>query len=135
MSDVIVNDKDLLDRLIRVGDKLPQVYRESVRTRSEPLVEEMRRRIHNVSGDLAKSIARQMRRGERGIWEAARVGPTWPRGAHGYLVEFGHALVKGGKVIGNVPAHPYVRPAAEACEAEFIEGVTADIKKAVEAVL
>jgi thiamine phosphate synthase YjbQ (UPF0047 family) len=91
--------------------------------------------LNNVSGDLSKSIKVQMRRGERGIWEAARIGPTWPLGAHGYLVEFGHALVKGGRVIGSVPPHPFARPAADACEPGFIEGVTADIKKAVEAVL
>ncbi len=32
----------------------------------------------------------------------AVVGTAWPEGAHGHLVEFGHELVRGGKVIGHV---------------------------------
>jgi HK97 gp10 family phage protein len=32
-------------------------------------------------------------------------------------VEYGHKLVRGGKVVGDVPAHPFIRPAYEASEA------------------
>jgi len=32
---------------------------------------------------------------------------------HAWLVEFGHALIRNGQVIGHVPAHPFMRPAKE----------------------
>lgn len=40
---------------------------------------------------------------------------------HAHLVEFGHVLVKKGKVIGYVPAHPFLRPAVQKRVEEAIE--------------
>lgn len=42
------------------------------------------------------------------------VGPTWPAGAHGHLVEFGHQLVAWGhKTDKRVAPYPFLRPAAD----------------------
>ena len=32
---------------------------------------------------------------------------------HAHLVEFGHDQIKGGRVVGHVEAHPFLRPAKE----------------------
>lgn len=43
------------------------------------------------------------------------VGPRWPDGAHGHLVEFGHEMVtRSGRKVGHVRAHPFMRPAIAA---------------------
>ena len=47
------------------------------------------------------------------------------RAAHAHLVEYGHALVRSGKVIGHVPAHPFWRPAIDA----NFQGVLSDVTK------
>lgn len=39
---------------------------------------------------------------------------------HAWLVEFGHTLVIDGKVVGKVPAHPYLRPAVDQVMAEAV---------------
>lgn len=47
--------------------------------------------------------------GQRGL---AYVGPVYPQGAHGHLVEFGHQEVLYGVRTGRrVPPHPFLRPA------------------------
>jgi len=70
------------------------------------------------TGNLKRSIQKQ-------IWEHdkrrnridAEVYSKRPEGAHAHLVEFGHRIVtggklgKGGRVVGSVPPHPFMRPA------------------------
>lgn len=33
---------------------------------------------------------------------------------HSHLIEYGHQVVRGGRVVGHAPARPYLRPALEA---------------------
>ena len=42
---------------------------------------------------------------------------------HAHLVEYGHALILDGKVVGTVPAHPFMRPAKEKRVNEAIERI------------
>lgn len=54
--------------------------------------------------------------GQRGL---AVIGPVYPAGAHGYLVEYGHAEVLWGKATGRrVPPKPFMRPAFEGTKRE-----------------
>lgn len=64
---------------------------------------------------------------------AAFVGPTWPHGAHGHLVEFGHEI----KRTSHGPTHtrpkPFMRPAADttaqAQQRKIIDTLKNEIKK------
>ena len=70
----------------------------------------------------------------------AIVGPTFTT-PHSHLVEFGHRLVRSIKTldgvekveIGFVPAHPYMRPAADetvaAQHSALVKKITAEVTK------
>jgi HK97 gp10 family phage protein len=111
--------------LQKVGDSVVGVMRYAVSEGSKPIIEDAKRRIHSVDGDLAKSIHADLRVGKSGSWEAVRIGPQGGEGAlgaHGHLVEFGHHMVvggelglgKSGRIVGEVPGHPFMRPAIRA---------------------
>lgn len=54
--------------------------------------------------------------GDHGI--VCYVGPQYPAGAHGHLIEFGHRMVIHGQVLGWVEAKPFMRPAADETKSE-----------------
>jgi HK97 gp10 family phage protein len=49
------------------------------------------------TGNLARSMAIRQLTYANGVVYAA-IGPSWPKGAHGWLVEHGHRIVTGGTV-------------------------------------
>jgi HK97 gp10 family phage protein len=51
---------------------------------------------------------------------------------HADLVENGHALVRRGKVVGHVPAHPYFRPAVDETEGAVTRQVIREIEGLIE---
>jgi hypothetical protein len=51
---------------------------------------------------------------------------------HGHLVEFGHDLVRGGRVIGHVAAQPYLWPAARAGSGKYRAMFADELKKRIE---
>lgn len=54
--------------------------------------------------------------GQRGL---AIIGPVYPAGAHGHLVEYGHAEVLWGKATGRrVAPKPFLRPAFDTTKDE-----------------
>lgn len=130
----IEGDRELLDRLRKLGGPaLAGTMREAVIRAAQPILDDMRQRIHSVSGDLAGSLGISLRNGKTGIWEGVRIGPQPPKGAHAHLVEFGHRQVtKDGRVVGNVPAHPFARPAIRAKRSEAIRIIEDRLREAVE---
>ncbi len=54
------------------------------------------------------------------------------RAPHAGLVEWGHALVRAGKVVGHVPPHPFFRPAVDENHGRILGDITKDLKKMVE---
>ena len=59
----------------------------------------------------------------------AIVGPRYPMGAHGHLVEFGHAKVLWGKRTSErVEAKPFLRPAADTTQAEQERAIVQTLK-------
>jgi HK97 gp10 family phage protein len=66
---------------------------------------------------LARSIGTRTKRyTAQGVVYVA-IGPKWPQGAHGHLVEYGHkpsGWYRRHKKRKFVPAHPFMRPAYEA---------------------
>ena len=56
----------------------------------------------------------------------AVVGPEYPAGAHGHLVELGHEEVLFGVRTGRrVPPHPFMRPAFDETQAEQLAAMEA----------
>ena len=47
-------------------------------------------------------------------------------------VEYGHKLVRGGKAVGRVPAHPYMRPAVDENRERELRLIGRDIGKGIE---
>jgi HK97 gp10 family phage protein len=92
-------------------------------------------------GALAADIGMRLGRDEDGL-PAAIVSPGRLTRHVARWVEYGHRLVRGGrnrigrggpgKVVGNVPAHPFIRPAfessAEAAVATFVTTVQEQIE-------
>lgn len=68
------------------------------------------------------------------------VGPQYPSGAHGHLVEYGHWLVRKNKktgarkVIRWVEARPFMRPAVDETKAEQQEAIVNQLKRNIAAV-
>ena len=71
--------------------------------------DEERRHIRSVTGNLRASIVEEMHPTNlpadgRTVYIGPRIGKGGPDGWYGYYVEVGH---------GDVPAHPFVRPAVD----------------------
>lgn len=61
------------------------------------------------------------------------VGPSYPAGAHGHLVEFGHAVVRNGKTVGRAAPRPFLRPAVEQTAAEQSAAFVQELERHIEA--
>lgn len=89
-----------------------------------------------VSGDdkgkpLNETIETVVR--EYGPRTTAIIGPGYPAGAHGHLVEFGHEEVLFGVKTGRrVPPHPFARPAFDEtkgeAKSEIVRSLIADVR-------
>ena len=78
---------------------------------------------------LADTIAVVVR--DYGEKKAVIVGPQYPAGALGHLVEFGHAEVLWGKPPGRrVPPKPFLRPAADQTVGQVDSAVISELQKA-----
>lgn len=62
---------------------------------------------------LADTYRKQVRIYRDGTVVVGLVGAQWPAGAHSHNVEFGHNIVRAGKIVGRAQPRPHVRPAAE----------------------
>ncbi len=75
----------------------------------------------------------------------AIIGPAYPAGAHGHLVEAGHDIVRGGRksregrpvhkpgtITGRVKPHPFLKPAAEATATRQLRALEETILAGVE---
>lgn len=101
--------------------------RKTVRKSGLRLGRNMRNRVPVDSGNLKKSIKTKFAKDGLG----ADVGPTYGKGSHAHLVEFGHVLVKNGKAIGHVPAHPFINPSVEEERPKYIKEIKDAVKGAI----
>jgi HK97 gp10 family phage protein len=61
------------------------------------------------------------------------IGPEYPAGAHGHLVEFGHAEVLWGKPTGRrVPPKPFMRPAVDSTKQQQIDALNNAVRAGIE---
>ena len=109
---------ELLKTLKRIDDTLTgQLMRDMVKAAGEVVAKEAKRLCPR--GDpadkpdlkpLNETIAVEVR--DYGLRTMAVIGPQYPAGAHGHLVENGHEIVSHGKRTGERTApKPFVRPA------------------------
>lgn len=99
---------DRFDKASRVN------LRSAVRKNANALRKGMRSRIHNVTGNLSKSISAKYDKGGFG----AVVGPTRPKGSHAHFLEFGTV---------KMAPRPFITPAAEEQRPKYLD----DVRKAV----
>lgn len=85
------------------------------------------------TGNLKKSVkVKTLKRFSSKQPAPAIVAIDRKKAPHAHLVEYGHALVRGGKVIGHVPAHPFFRPGIDAKAGEALKQIEAGLTKLVE---
>lgn len=111
--------------LARFFEELPKsltnsVLRTTAKEALEPVAETAKANVRRDEGELAESIVvstqlspRQKRLHARRGDVSVHAGPSYPKGAHGHLVEFGTGPrhTDDGKYVGVMPAQPYMRPA------------------------
>lgn len=78
-------------------------------------------------GSLKQSIGIRRWRGKK--WSGVIIGPQWPAGAHGHLVEFGTGprYLRSGKYVGRMPMKPFMRPAWDANKDRALEIMRTEI--------
>jgi HK97 gp10 family phage protein len=115
-------ERELQRTLDALDDSLQRKITKSALTKAAtPIVKEMRRRapvgrprVKYPGGNLKKAMGKRVVKYPSGVIVAV-IGPRWPQGAHGHLVEFGTAprYSKAGAYKGQMPAKAFARPAFE----------------------
>lgn len=135
-----ISDKGM-DRVVRAGAR---VFRDAVEEAAPVLDERTANSTALEPGALKADIRMGLRHNAVGTAEA-HVGPGKDTARVARWVEYGHRLVKGGysKVlaggktrgpgaeIGEVAAHPFIRPAYEASLSAAEEAMAAELDKVV----
>ncbi len=125
MPAVVMHGLPALDRKLRgLGEKLgKRVMRKALAAGGQLVVREMKKRVAKKTGGLKKSIGKRALR-RRGGSFAMIVGPRWPEGAHGHLVELGTV---------KMAAKPFMRPAFAATHKQvtgvFVKKLAEGIRK------
>ena len=81
------------------------------------------RKTGTLAGDIQKEVKKQTK-----SRVDVHIGPG-KKGWYGRLVEDGHAIVVAGKKVGDVPPHPFMRPAFDAKTGEVYDAFEAELKR------
>ena len=148
MTATITGDKQLDLFFRQVTPKLQRgALRKGVRAGGSALVKEIRRNIDTMVGKNRQSVRfdsrgkrTSLRRsiGQR-AWSKPRagiigtvVGPRFPEGAHGHLIEFGHEVVSHGRRTGvRTQPIPFQRKAQRTASAAIVAAVRAKMQQAL----
>ncbi len=127
----VVGFKDLMNTLHRLPDEAfpEKILLQGVMDAGRPIVDMAKARVRVRTGKLRDSIGiqrsrRSMRKRRRGKGVEAVIGPRYPEGAHGHLVEFGtkarvsrpkgpFAMLQPGRPVGRTRPQPFMRPALD----------------------
>lgn len=114
-------------------DLAGQVLKEAIDDGAEILLHEMRALApRGKTGNLIASIKRRKARKRRSGHFLAEVGPRGKKGAHAHLVEFGHRVVRGGKVVGFARPVPFIRRSVRNVGSRVIARVAEQIRRGVD---
>lgn len=126
-----------MDELIRnvqaLGAKAARAENDALRAGGEVLAEAMRNNVR-VSGKNEKHIRDDIQNSRvktQGGVKYIETGPGKETGWRAKFLEFGHALVRKGKVIGHVPAYPFVGPAVQQAPRKMAEAMARVLKAAL----
>ncbi len=125
MPGVVMHGLPELNRKLRgMGEKLgKRVMRNALKAGAQVVVREMKKRVPKKTGGLKKSIGKRALR-RRGGNFAIIIGPRWPEGAHGGLIELGTVKMR---------PRPFMRPAFAATHKQvtgvFVKKLADGIKK------
>lgn len=91
---------------------------------------------HQRTGTLAGDIHAEIAKESLGERVVVHIGPG-KKGWYGRLVEMGHALVRGSRkadkrVIGQVPPHPWLRPALDTKKEEAKQAMAEEMERRLE---
>ena len=81
------------------------------------------RKTGTLAGDIQKEVKKQTK-----SRVDVHIGPG-KEGWYGRFVEDGHAIVVAGKKVGDVPPHPFMRPAFDAKTGEAYDAFEAELKR------
>lgn len=123
---------DELDkRLGEILDKFPQKRRELVENVGEKMYQQVLRNIDSCvkegTGDLKRGVSKEI--GSRGGYAAIRA--NYKIAPHANLVENGHKIVRGGKVVGWVAGKHMYRNTINQVENEIIQEAEEMLEKLV----
>lgn len=115
----LIGDKELLAAFGELGRRAQgEIVRKALRAASRPIINAARDNLQaqtggEGTGNLRKSMGLRMKTYRNSGSTVAVIGPRWPQGAHGHLVEFGTTtrVTKKGISRGFMPARPFLRPA------------------------
>ena len=147
MTARMTGDRELDRFFAGLPDKLQRgAIRKGVRAGGSAMIKEVRQNIgrmlrpgrqrHNSAGkktSLKRSVGqRPWSLPHRGIIGSV-VGPRWPEGAHGHLVEFGHRIVtRHGRDTGHrARPIPYQRSAQRSARSKVLAAQSAKLKQAI----
>ena len=142
----LLGDKELLRALNLLPDRIyRKVVRQMTGRMATPVVKAAKRNLKAVQSDKARGVLVKNLRKKTKTYKAdgavvTLVGGKWPEAAHAHLVEFGHRMVVGGtverlgggptpvskrtgvrgggRVVGFVPAQPFIRRAFDATKGQ-----------------
>jgi HK97 gp10 family phage protein len=147
MSATLTGDKELRAALNILPDRIyRKVVRQMTGKMATPIVSAAKRNLKAVQSEKARGVLAKGLRKKTKTYKAdgsvvTIVGGKFPEAAHAHLVEFGHRMVVGGtvsrlkkqwsasrssrtgkrgggRVVGFVPAKPFMRPAYDATKGQ-----------------
>lgn len=133
--DVLLRGKALTDSLKKAGKPVvakakAMVTRSSKTGTTEKLSAASKAKRGHPAKPLADTITMVAR--DYGETKLLVVGPSYPAGAHGHLIEFGHDGVFWGRPGTRVPPKPFLRPAAESTKSEQTAAFVGELQRHIE---
>jgi HK97 gp10 family phage protein len=126
-----VNDFIALENYLKaLSDKAPDAYEKELKSAAQLVADSARKNIKSKTGKLRSSIEIKRYTSKGNINYRVQAGGT--RAPHAHLVEFGHRMVKpngSGEVIGDVPAHPFLRKALDENRDSIVNALDAALDK------
>ena len=117
--------RDLFDTLRR---EAPEEYKKELQNAGSMIESSAKSKVNSVTGNLKESFRTKEKFTETIQKVSVIAGGT--KAPHAHLVEYGHRQVTSkGEVVGDVPAHPFLRPAFEQHKEALVKRLTEAIER------
>ncbi len=128
----VVGADEIARRLNVMGEKAKEIVEPAAMAGAEVIRKAASDNAPRRTGFLAEHIVAEVK-DVQPLKATIAVGPH-KDAFYGLFVEFGHALVRGGKkatrrVLGNVPARPFLRPALDETKEQVKAIVTQEVRR------